>query len=244
MLTVNLSPRTLHRFEQTAESKDLFFARNDPAIHKNDKDATPNEHASPTNEVDSEISDAEIDDDIESSRVSRNACKQVLCDESDEDAQLHLRLPVKDKQGNSRIVDGECAICFSAYEPDDKVVWSGLQCQHAFHADCILPWLANGKKRCPTCRQWFVPGAGTQIADQKHEFGGEHLQSEADASSSERTVETTQDDSQSHFENSTIAVGLGTPDNNDQPVQISLPIDILDMECGHASDVAPSTAMR
>ena len=184
----------------------------------------------------SEINDAEIDDDIESSRVSRNACKQVLCDENDEDAQLHLRLPVKDKQGNSRIVDGECAICFSVYEPDDKVVWSGLQCQHAFHADCILPWLANGKKRCPTCRQWFVPGAGIQIADQK---------TETTASSSERTVETTQDDSQSHFENSTIAVGLGTPDNNDQPVQISLPIDIVvDMECGNASDIAPSTAMR
>ena len=187
----------------------------------------------------SEISDEEIDD-IESSRVTRNVCLPVACDETDDDAQLYLRLPVKDEQGNSRIVDGQCAICFSDYEPDDTVVWSGLQCQHAFHTDCILPWLAKGKKRCPTCRHWFVPG--TRIEDQKQELE-ERLRAEAEAAPSDAT--TLVDDSQSPAENSSsTAIGLGTPDDDDSPVHVSLPLDV-DVEGGNASDVAsPSGSLR
>eukprot|EP00934_Nitzschia_sp_Nitz4_P007331 Nitzschia sp. Nitz4//scaffold92_size79448//67430//68589//NITZ4_005402-RA/size79448-augustus-gene-0.35-mRNA-1//-1//CDS//3329560219//7321//frame0 len=59
-----------------------------------------------------------------------------------------------------RVVDTECAICVSTYEKADLLVWSGLgDCPHAFHHECILEWLCKGKKRCPICRHWFVPGA-------------------------------------------------------------------------------------
>ena len=134
-------------------------------------------------------------------------------------------------------MDGQCAICFSDYEPDDTVVWSGLQCQHAFHTDCILPWLAKGKKRCPTCRHWFVPG--TRIEDQKQELE-ERLRAEA-----EPTDATTLDDSQAPGENSSsTAIGLGTSDDDDSPVHVSLPLDV-DVEGGNASDIAsPSGSLR
>ena len=45
---------------------------------------------------------------------------------------------------------------------------TGLACSHAFHYECILPWLIEGKKRCPICRDWFVPGE--KIEDQKNEL--------------------------------------------------------------------------
>jgi Ring finger domain len=209
----------------------LVFARDGPTtVREYNKDEKLNGHASTMESSNcSEISD-ETDDGIESSQIT-NRFTHGGGDAYGADAQLYLRLPVKDEQGNSRIVDGHCAICFSDYEPDDKVVWSGLQCQHAFHADCILPWLANGKRRCPTCRQWFVPGTGTRIEDQKQE-PEEGLRAEADASSSETTDETSQDGPQSRFENSSTAVGLGTAEDS-QPIHVSLPIDV-DVECGNA----------
>ena len=233
----------------------MFFARDVSNVRHDEEDERPNDHASPTEQEESplrkrfssnfsEISDEEIDD-IESSRVTRNVCIPLACDENDEDAQLYLRLPVKDEQGNGRIVDGQCAICFSDYEPDDKVVWSGLQCQHAFHADCLLPWLAKGKKRCPTCRHWFVPG--TRIEDQKQELE-ERLRAETEgraASSGPLDVTTQEDSQQIHVENSSrTAVQLGTPeDDDDQPVHVSLPLDV-DVEGGIASTVVPLNDTR
>jgi hypothetical protein len=51
------------------------------------------------------------------------------------------------------------------------VVWSGLKCQHAFHDECILPWLSKGKKRCPICRLWFDPSS--LLKNQKKAFAAE-----------------------------------------------------------------------
>jgi hypothetical protein len=70
-----------------------------------------------------------------------------------------LCLPVTDDHGNLRKVDAECSICIMEYEVGDEVVWSTRRlCPHAFHSDCILLWLSKGKKRCPICRHFFVPG--------------------------------------------------------------------------------------
>ena len=234
---------------QTAEANDLFFANDDPAIVSEDnEDNTPKDHVSrrkmePPSKLSSNLSvtsDEEMDDDIESSCITSRYVGNtpaVACDAQKEDARLYLRLPDKDDQGNPRAVDGQCAICVSDYLPDDKVVWSGLQCQHAFHAACILPWLANGKKHCPTCRQLFVPGTGTRIEDSKQECADEGLRAESEptpALSSETTDETSDADSQSH--------SAITSDNNDQHVDVLLPLD-LDVECGNASNVAPTNTI-
>jgi hypothetical protein len=42
-----------------------------------------------------------------------------------------------------------CTICISDYVDGAKL--KELLCHHRYHADCITPWLNNGKK-CPVCR--------------------------------------------------------------------------------------------
>lgn len=74
-------------------------------------------------------------------------------------AERMLQLPIKDEEGHFRKVCIECVICLVEYEVGDEVVWSTRRsCPHAFHAECILLWLGKGKKRCPICRHFFVPG--------------------------------------------------------------------------------------
>jgi Ring finger domain len=67
--------------------------------------------------------------------------------------------------GSRKVVNGSCSICITEYEVGERLVRSPLEeCPHVFHEDCMLQWLATGRKTCPTCRKWFVPGI--KIADQ------------------------------------------------------------------------------
>ena len=67
---------------------------------------------------------------------------------------------------SDRTVPGFCAICLCPYETNDKISWSPeTSCQHAFHSDCIVPWLAKKEEpRCPVCRQIYCPAA--QISEE------------------------------------------------------------------------------
>ena len=68
----------------------------------------------------------------------------------------HLQLPAETPNGN-RMVPSACAICLCPYEVGDEVTWSPEEvCQHAFHRDCIVSWLAKKSEHlCPCCRQCF-----------------------------------------------------------------------------------------
>jgi hypothetical protein len=137
----------------------------------------------------------------------------VLCDENDEHAHVYLKLPVLNAcNGTQRAVDAHCAICVSGYEEGDTVVWSGLECRHAFHDQCILPWLAKGKKRCPICRHWFVPGA--KIDDQKKALE-ERLEREESSSSAETELTNNVSSSDTSSEGEAAAVA----EVDDQPPQ-------------------------
>lgn len=45
----------------------------------------------------------------------------------------------------------ECAICLAKFE-DTDALHVLPKCRHAFHAECIVQWLANHRS-CPVCRQ-------------------------------------------------------------------------------------------
>jgi hypothetical protein len=178
--------------------------------------------------------DAEEIDDIERSLGADEICPPVACDATEEDAHLFLRLPVKDKDNICRTVDACCSICFCDYEEGDTVVWSDLQCRHAFHDACILPWLSKGKKRCPICRYWFVPGA--RIDDQKKELE-ERLRMEAEAAGSTETSDETDEDSQSVAENqaSTSEISSGEadePSTSTSQEDLAREVPDLDIESG------------
>jgi hypothetical protein len=59
---------------------------------------------------------------------------------------------------NVRYVEGYCSICLLEFEAGDVFLSSTRRvCHHGFHQECALTWLATGKKRCPVCRNYFVP---------------------------------------------------------------------------------------
>lgn len=43
----------------------------------------------------------------------------------------------------------QCAICMSSFEIGDRLLH--LLCRHAFHDECVLPWLKQSST-CPSCR--------------------------------------------------------------------------------------------
>ena len=52
-----------------------------------------------------------------------------------------------------------CSICIDDFEPLEKIRLLP-RCGHAFHTDCIIPWLTEKRASCPLCKQ-NVLGAGT-----------------------------------------------------------------------------------
>lgn len=142
------------------EDSDLFYAQtNVPLVEDGQASGHGEDHC--------KDEDSSLDSDSE--EIGENSKKDeasqfLLCSEDDENASLHLQL-----RSLNRCVDGTCALCIDEYEVGDEVVWSNLLCSHAFHKECLMQWLSKGKKRCPICRHWFVPG--TKIEDQKLAHG-------------------------------------------------------------------------
>jgi hypothetical protein len=79
---------------------------------------------------------------------------------------IALTLP-SDAPNGSRTVPGGCAICLCSYETGDQVAWSREEvCKHAFHGECIIPWLAKkNEPKCPCCRQDYCIVEPVTVAD-------------------------------------------------------------------------------
>jgi len=60
-------------------------------------------------------------------------------------------LPQECLKALTRIHSDSCTVCLEEYE--DGITVKVLPCRHAFHNDCIQPWLAQRSDQCPTCKQ-------------------------------------------------------------------------------------------
>jgi hypothetical protein len=80
--------------------------------------------------------------------------------------QTLLTLP-SEKPNGGRTVPGSCAICLEMYESSNRVAWSKEKsCKHAFHSECIIPWLAKKEEtKCPCCRQDFCSIQPVTLSD-------------------------------------------------------------------------------
>ena len=58
-----------------------------------------------------------------------------------------------------------CPICYDDYVKGDDVAWSkNEECCHAYHTDCIVPWLMDHDD-CPMCRCVYVKEGERDVSD-------------------------------------------------------------------------------
>lgn len=119
-------------------------------------------HDSGGDGVDNEESGKEVSAPPRTIHVDEEIGIVVLDDDAMDDTLLTLppRASVmKDSSDDqpSRTVPGGCAICLCPYRQGDTVTWSPQpSCLHAFHKECIIPWLVKkNEPKCPCCRQDF-----------------------------------------------------------------------------------------
>lgn len=80
----------------------------------------------------------------------------VLCHEIESGNEPNeIYLPTSD---STLKIPNCCAICLCSYDVGDTVIWScDNDCVHAFHDECIIPWLVkNQSGECPCCRRQFT----------------------------------------------------------------------------------------
>ncbi|KAA3680846.1 E3 ubiquitin-protein ligase RNF13 [Paragonimus westermani] len=66
-------------------------------------------------------------------------------------SQRHLRQLVTKRFVRDQDPFETCPICLEDYKERDKLRL--LPCHHAFHTECIDPWLLRNRRRCPVCNQ-------------------------------------------------------------------------------------------
>jgi len=66
---------------------------------------------------------------------------------------------------NALYRDEECSVCLTTYEVGDEICWAKIDnCDHIFHKECVLAWLAHNDD-CPLCRtNLFRPSSSTNLA--------------------------------------------------------------------------------
>ncbi|KAI5847246.1 hypothetical protein DFP73DRAFT_373887 [Morchella snyderi] len=71
-------------------------------------------------------------------------------DDIEEDDDHHVNSELLNNVGDA------CAICLDTIDDDDEI--RGLTCGHAFHAQCIDPWLTSRRACCPLCKaDYYTP---------------------------------------------------------------------------------------
>ena len=68
-----------------------------------------------------------------------------------------LKVSISDDiEGDTLYNPRMCPICCEEYEKGDDIAWSKNEdCVHAYHTDCIVPWLLEHSD-CPMCRNDYL----------------------------------------------------------------------------------------
>lgn len=87
---------------------------------------------------------------LNSSNVDQSKHKSTPRIDSSTEKYLALENPM----GSTNWRVDSCAICLESYTQYDSISYSKHQrCMHAFHTNCIVPWLLDEKRSdCPCCR--------------------------------------------------------------------------------------------
>jgi hypothetical protein len=57
-----------------------------------------------------------------------------------------------DEEGAQHTTCTTCSICIEDFEPGERIRILP-KCKHAYHTDCLLPWLTERHGNCPLCKE-------------------------------------------------------------------------------------------
>jgi len=137
-------------------AKPLHKSTSDEALTES---TTTSSSLSDNNDEDSNHDQSDDDSDEQNNNSTVINVSAVINDiESGEPNELYLPVSSKDGKEEKRKVPNCCAICLCPYDVGDTIIWSSNgSCQHAFHDECIVPWLVkNQNGECPCCRTQFT----------------------------------------------------------------------------------------
>lgn len=71
-----------------------------------------------------------------------------------------------------------CAICLSEFEVGEVLKLLPCGGRHAFHAECITPWLTERSRTCPLCKVKIVPSSVAPSSSAETSVAGEMTEEE------------------------------------------------------------------
>lgn len=84
----------------------------------------------------------------------------------------------KDTEIQEDTVELSCSVCLEHFEAGETLAWSRkLKCQHAFHHNCLVPWLMKNDD-CPMCRTTLIEDSDYEMktcdedGEEENEVGG------------------------------------------------------------------------
>jgi hypothetical protein len=111
-----------------------------------------------------EVATTHLDDNDEEkgqAREQNNTEPEIHLPPTDPEPEIHL--PPMEEEQQLTTTCTTCSICIDDFEAGERIRLLP-KCRHAFHTDCIMPWLTERQGCCPLCK--------TQVLDRDDEETG------------------------------------------------------------------------